>query len=337
MKYQYYSTFPEGLVKVIKKIIIEGKYADEVINEGSSFVVYSTNKKPEEISKIQFFETTFLLVEFFNQNHYISNQIRWIANNPNKVFVISKSISRKDPTFRVVESRNSGDKKKYVSQIKKVEMMLSQKIAIDRGHPDFEIRLVEKSDYGFIGFRITNPPEYFDLFQRGSIRKEIAYVLNYLSNPERDDVFIDPFCGSGIIPLLRSQMAAYSKIIASDRDTSFLKDKMQSLNIKKNNFIVKRSNIETLKLDNTLVNKIVTDPPWGLIQAIPDLDKFYQETLRKFLDICTSNARVVIISSSEYSVLRGIKCFGGTIRLVEKLAIKASGRKTFIFVLNINK
>ncbi|MBD3329745.1 hypothetical protein GF357_04600 [Candidatus Dojkabacteria bacterium] len=334
MGYQYYSVFPEGLTNTIKEIIIKNNIAKKFLKEGSSFIVYSSCTSPNMIAKARFFETTFLLASYFEQNYKIKDQIDWFRKNIRKIVELSGDAANKTSSFRIVESRSIRDGEKYNDQIRSLEHLLSKKIRIDRGHPDYEIRLIEKEDHGFIGIRVTKPPEHIDTFQEGSLRKEIAYVLNYLSNPKGNDVFIDPFCGGGIIPLLRSEMAPYRTIIASDIDTSSLKSKISKLKMQKNSFIIKTSDLQNLEFDDkTLVNKIVTDPPWGLVQKIPNLETFYEQMFQKFIDISASQTTVVLLSSQEDAIQKALERFRSIMQLTQKIELKVSGRKAYIFIL----
>lgn len=333
MEKQYYSTHPEGLTSIISEILRKTSKTDKILHEGNSYILYTSTKKPEEIAQLKYLELSFLTVDFFTKNFKIPDLIKYTKNNTNKIIEISHHLAKKNSTFRIITSQSSTDKNNYNPDVKNLENLLSKNLKIDRGHPDYEIRLVEKNSYGFIGIRITKPAEYIDEFQKGSLRKEIAYILNYLSNPSQEDIFIDPFCGGGIIPILRSEMAQYKKIIASDMNTSLLKDKLIKTRMNIPNLIIESNELSSLNPENISVNKIVTDPPWGMMESVPNIQEFYKKMFLDFIRISRENTLIVLLSAQNNIIKNILKENSNILRLEKEIPIKASGRDTYIFVI----
>jgi tRNA G10 N-methylase Trm11 len=117
---------------------------------------------------------------------------------------------------------------------------------------------------------------------KGELRPELANLLCWISDPNKKDVFLDPFAGSGAIPIERAKAFPYQKIIASDINADLF-DKLKKRFHKTTNKITigKWDALHLTALIDESIDKIVTDPPWGLFshQEI-DLKAFYTNMLR---------------------------------------------------------
>jgi len=338
METTYYSVFPEGLTETIIEILKKEKLSLNILAKGNNYVVFTSNKNANEVSKLDCFEVSYVLIKYFDKDFSINNQLNWINSNLNTVTTSIKAlIGNERKTFRIVESRKSGNKTEFNTAIRKIEDRLSTRVRIDRGHPNFELRVIEKENYGLIGIRITKPPEFIDEFQRNSVRKEIAYVMSYLSEPQNGDIVLDPFCGGGIIPLIRSKYNPYKRIIASDINSEHIKQKLSSLKIRIKDTSFISSPIEKLpqRLDEK-VNKIITDPPWGFIQSIPDIDLFYLNTFKTFIEIIENKSIIVILTPHENIIKKIMTLYPRQLFLVTSIPVKVSGYTSTILKIKVS-
>lgn len=323
---KYYSTFPIGFLSIVEEILLKQNNKMQVISKGENYLYYSTSLNKEDIERYDFFEQSFYIIKFFDKKNFqFKNQINWIKSNAN-ILQKELNILGKNKKYRIVGTAGSLGKEKIQEQINTINGMVN----IDNSNPDYDIRIVEKGDHGFIGVRITKPREHIDDFQKDSLRKEIAYYMIYLSEVEKDDVFLDPFCGGGVIPLLRSKIGEYKKIICSDIDTTSLKSKLRRVGDISNLEIVE-SNINNLNLS---VNKIVTDPPWGFIQDIEDLKEFYFNMLDKFYNLTASNSIMILLAPHLEIIEEYVRDNSKKFVLCKTYKGKVSGRYSYIIKLN---
>lgn len=338
MRNQYYSEFPSGFLKLISKVL-KGKINVNIHAGGADFLLYSTDISPCEISQLAFFEVSYFVIKFFKDNFSIPEQIHWCNSNLKSLLKEMKRFSlHKNVSFRIVESRKNGSKLKYQKELLALEKKLSSHLRIDKAHPDFELRLREKGKYGLIGIRITKTAEHIDVFQKGSLRKEIAYLMNYLSEPSRNDVFLDPMCGGGLIPILRSRMAEYKKIIASDLDLSLLRSKLNQLDTYPPNFRIYQKSLESLSgVISEKVNKIVFDPPWGFIQKIRNLKEFYREIFTILYELSSDVAIIVILTPHVGIIRKVIKGKPKRFKLLDYFEGEVSGHKSSIIKIRIHR
>ena len=92
-------------------------------------------------------------------------------------------------------------------------------------------------------------------------------------------------------------MAPYKKIIASDINTNLLEEKLIKTRSNIPNLLIKSNELSSLNLKNISVNKIVTDPPWGMIEKIPNIQEFYNKMFLDFIRISGKNTLIVLLSA----------------------------------------
>lgn len=289
----FYSTFPKGFLNLITEILTKELHDLLILQTGNDFIHYQTSENINKITNLVFFEQTVLIFNFFPvELKSFDNILSWFNDNQSKVNQVLTNLE-KNISFRIVGTSINLDNSQINNKLKNVKTNLQ----LNNSNPDYDIRIVERKDYGYLGVRITNSREYIDTLQKGSLRKEIAYMMLYLSEIQDNDVFIDPFCGYGVIPILRATNWKYERITASDIDTTKITNKLNILNSKFNNFNVVQSDISNLKNKiNTKYNKVVTDIPWGKINNIDNLKDFYFEILDTIYAICKNNSVIILLT-----------------------------------------
>ena len=120
-----------------------------------------------------------------------------------------------------------------------------------------------------------------------------------MSEPDKSDVFLDPFAGSGAIPLARSKYP-YELLYGFDKSVesvSALKINLKGVKArKKRPIILSKADARTLsRFDDGFVSKIVTDPPWGRHETIDDVEVFYSEVFKEFLRILAPKGLIVTL------------------------------------------
>lgn len=325
--------FPPGLENLAIQIVKENLLSTEIIFSNEEYLALRTNSPSFHIT-LPYFETVYFIFKFYkDQNHNLDFLLEDSLKLPNLEQNLKAVKSEKNVSYRIVESKpNYKNKNKYRALVNKIETKLKTRgVHIDRTNPDFDIRIAEEETFGFVGIRISEPPEYISKFQTGSIRKEVASCMIYLSQPKPTDIFCDPFCGGGIIPILRSQMFKYKEIFASDKDTSNLKNKLDNLNFNINHLQILNSPIQALQHKlNLKVNKIVTDPPWGNLDKNINVKSLYQNMFKTFKAISSSNS-IIVVTSPHKKIITNLVNSTNSLEIKDEIKTFASGRKTFIY------
>jgi len=221
--------------------------------------------------------------------------------------------------------------------LKKLETVILQirgmKLNIKR--PDLEFwLLLRREKYGFFGIRITYPFRDESHREKGELRKEIAYLMNFISKPNPRDVVLDPFAGHGTIPLERAKNFPFKEIIAVDKDDYLLSELKQKLKVFTGKIIiVMRGDALNLKeIQNNSIDKIISDPPWGEYKEIPNLEKFYEAMLKEFSRILKPDGIIILLIGAKgifENVLQNK--FVKTFCLKRKYDILVSGKKAAIY------
>jgi tRNA G10 N-methylase Trm11 len=173
--------------------------------------------------------------------------------------------------------------------------------------------------------------------RQGELRPELTHSLCFLSDPQPDDIFLDPFAGSGAIGAARSRMP-YNMLFLSDIDDKNVKEMKSALKAgkiresKKSPVIVRQSDARDLKkIDDSFIDKIVTDPPWGFFEAdIPDLMQFYQEVFHELCRVVKTEGLIVALLGRRDLLDTLVEMFQSDLLAERRYDILVSGKKASI-------
>lgn len=247
----------------------------------------------------------------------------------------------KAKTFRLVTSQRN----RLVSVERGPRDRLEKKIAelsglrVDRSRPDMEFWLLSRSE-GTCWFlkRLSRHMAYDKLLAPGELHPELAYMLCWLTQPRHTDTVLDPFCGSGAIPLQRCARFPYTGVYAFDTDEKAVKRTWERLSGKSGAIVVE--NRDALSLCRTLgaktVDAVITDPPWGLYRDVGmDLAEFYRRMLEQFCAVLRPGGRAVLLTAGKEELAAAAKAFP-VLCLEKRFDILVSGKKSAIFVFSLS-
>lgn len=336
---KYFSTFISGLHDIIKEIL-ERKVKDiKILELFDGAVIYSTNYNIEDYNLLCF-NNTFELLDYkkSNSNKPIEEIISYIIKNKKK-YVSIKNIKKNIRTFRIITSIENqlvaidNNSKKNIEKF----IIESTNLLLNRSLPDIEYWLLYRNEgYSYFLKRITRHRAYDKILNKGELHPELAYMLNWISEPKDDEVFLDPFCGYGSIPIQRMNIAKAKALYAFDIDSEmirYLKNKVSKNDREKNNFICKVSEIGNISnlIENNTVDKIVTDPPWGNY-VYEDIDQLYNIILKESYKVL-KNEGILVVLTSKKDELRKIVEEKKMFKIIEEYSILVSGKKAGIFKL----
>jgi tRNA (guanine6-N2)-methyltransferase len=142
-----------------------------------------------------------------------------------------------------------------------------------------------------------------------SLRPSIAAAMVYLTDPQPNDVFLDPMCGSGTILLERMHAGPYKKILGGDIDSSRVEAARQNLpkhrkGRKEHLISVRQWDAHNLPLEDGTVHKVATNLPFGKqIASSQDLESLYNGLFSELSRVVTPDGRIVLLSS-EYDLIK---------------------------------
>jgi tRNA (guanine6-N2)-methyltransferase len=349
MNHLYLSTFITGFKDVVVKNLSEHINISKIDLILDGLIVYQTNFKIEKIKKINYLNNTFILFKKFGQKDCQStNQmLKSILKGDyiyEKIFYYIKS----KKSFRIIISKENQLISVNKNLLKKIEDRIkkNKNLKLDRSRPDIEFWLLIRSEgVAFFCMRLTKKPNQEKYLEKGELRPELASIFCLVSEPQSNDIFLDPFCGHGSIPIQRLFIPGceYKQIIASDNSRDLinkLENKIEKIKKRKTikNFIIKLSDALNLSfLLNNSINKIVTDPPWGLrASKIDNINEFQDKMMNEFQRILCRGGILVILAKKEIfdKVLeKNQRHF----ELIKEYTTLVSGQKASLYKLRVIK
>lgn len=333
----YFSTFTTGFSDVIKEVLpkILDDFTIELIKDG--LIIYKTSSPIERIKSVPYFNNSFLVIKYFPklEANPIKQMFKQVLNDPGLENVISKSISKKRTTFRIIakdEQMVSVDKNILTNLERKLSRI--NNLVVDRTLPQIEFWfMIRREGYGLFGLRLTKRPNYEKTLEKGELYPEFAAILCLLSEPSREDIFLDPFCGYGSIPMQRVKNFPYKQVLASDIDpklTNRLGDKVKKMGKK---IVVGRWDAQDLRtFENNSVDKIVTDPPWGLHSGTNlNIDNLYKRMLLEFSRVLKQNGILVVLTANKELFDELLHTSRENFMLIAKYDTLVSGRKAGVY------
>lgn len=338
----YLSTFISGLQEPVEFILKKYIPNVKVLNLLDGLIVYETETDAGKIG-FRCFNNSFLVMKQFSDlgGNPMNSMFQIVADSKGLEENISENIKDKAKSFRIIASREN----KLVSVDKKllelVEMRISKVkgLKIDRSKPDIEFWFLYRSErLGFFMMRLTKHKAYEKILHKGELRPELSHILCSISEPDADDIFLDPFCGYGSIPIERALSFSYNMIFAIDRDREKIKNLRQKIKESKykkmkRSFLAKSG--DSLNLDTFethFIDRIVTDPPWGLFKDVGmNIAEFYPLMLKEFYRVLKTRGIIVVVTAEKEEFENSILKFGNNMELEKKYNILVSGKKAAVY------
>ena len=322
---RYFSTFTSGFEPIVGDLLkqsLKGVEVDLLLN---GLIVYSTNSALEKVKKINFFTNSFLLLRSFSDSKAVTIEKMMIAVSKNRIRFAPR-FPLNSRTFRVVTSKENQPVLVSPKMMADIERQISKSLGLkpDRSKPQVQFWFLTRSEgYGFFGLRITQHPDYAKVLEKGELRPELANMLCRLSEPDKNDVFLDPFAGSGSIVRARVKFP-FTKIYARDISP---KDR----NIQK---------MDATKLEgfeDESVDKIVTDPPWGFFDNKVDIPTLYDKFLVSSYRVLKTGGIIIILVGDRDFFENLLTKFTDKFILQRKFHILVSGKQAGVYKLIKNR
>jgi len=219
---------------------------------------------------------------------------------------LKKELKKRDISCRWVTS-----KEKALSSV-----VVEQNKLNDRGADFFILREDNKyylgrtlavQDFKGLSKRDFGRPARDD--ESGMLPPKLAQIMLNLSGIKKDDVLLDPFCGSGTV-LSEAALMGVRKMIGSDLSQKAIEDTRKNINWLKrtNDFDIdlrlERIDVQEIskKIEHNSVDVIVTEPYLGpqrgahdLKKTVETLEKLYSKGIEGFSKILSSNGRIVMV------------------------------------------
>ncbi|MEM7333992.1 MAG: methyltransferase domain-containing protein [Chloroflexota bacterium] len=138
--------------------------------------------------------------------------------------------------------------------------------------------------------------------KRAALRPSVAAAMVHLTDPQPEDIFLDPMCGSGTILMERRLTNDYGRILGGDIDTQRLLAAQANIRGQRRE---KARDIEFAHLDaqrlpfhTGSINKMATNLPFGKqIGSKAEVARLYPALFQEFERVLQPGGKAVILSS----------------------------------------
>lgn len=336
----YYSTFIPGLLEPVRHALTTDLHQSRILTALDGLVVYESSAPFAAIRNLPFVTNTFYVLKAFTAN--TAKSVESMAGDVLRDRVLDCSLPfpiKPGHSFRVVVSRASELVAIRNDLMTHLEQWIRARtgLVLDRSKPDIQFWLLQRTEgYGFFSARVTRHKSYDKILRKGELRPELANILCRLSEPGIDELFLDPFCGSGSIPIQRAKYFPQGLVIASDNDeriVASLRDRIKELGLQKRIVVRPDDALHLIRYKDGSLHKIVTDPPWGhFVELNMPLDVFYRRMMAEFVRLLRKKGRLVLLTAQTSltdEIIQG--CV--KLKLSRKYNILLSGKKASVYVL----
>ncbi len=129
-------------------------------------------------------------------------------------------------------------------------------------------------------------------FVPAGINPSLAYILCMVAKLKKEDILLDPFCGSSVIPITALKYFNIKRVICSDissKAISASKENFKVVGIEESRYKLFRSDIKNIKISKRNIDKIVSNLPYGIrvgdhsgnVEVYKSLELLAKKLLRK--------------------------------------------------------
>ncbi len=339
----YVATFIPGFSKLVRELLIRHFPDTGTLMLLDGLTVFSTVSDP---TSLMYFNNIFLLLHLFPTcgAQPMHEMLGYIARSKRVARMISKNRPSPGASFRIVASRENRLVSVDNRMLARAEKHLTAEtgMKVNRSRPDVELWcLYRREGTGFFMMRLTKHATTQRMLHKGELRPELASLLCALSEPREGDVFVDPFCGYGSIPLARAQLAPYRSIHALDNDmhlVAYLKKKLQTHDTPYPSRSIRVEHCDALNLDtfeDNSVDKIVTDPPWGIFDVTKtnSIDLFYRDMLGECIRILKTTGILIILTAQKELLCNSAAYYNDILEIADTYHILVAGKKAAVYKL----
>lgn len=328
---EFISTFITGFQDVVKSDL-EKRFSNiKILNLYDGLIHYKFDNDSRQLEKISYFNNTFFVLKIMKSKGLNFPSLVGALCSSKNYFLISKG------TFRVRFQQENQFAKVDKNLTRRVEEYVcrNSRLTLDRLNPSNEIWFsIRREGFAFCGELISHREFTEKNLNKGELRPEIAYLICSFAGVGPDDVILEPFCGYGSIPIQLKKHFACQKIYVSDIDEEKI-NRIVSGALRQAQgpqIDVRQADaFELSHLADNSIDKIITDPPWGLWEDIPDIQEFYNKIFVSFKRVLKSDGKIIILTARKEELEKSAKNAG--LRIQTSLHTLVNGKKAGLYYL----
>ena len=334
---EFISTFITGFQDVVKTDLEARFPAIKILNLYDGLVHYNYDGDSHQIEKINYFNNTFFVLKTMKGKGLNFPSLVGAVCSSKNYFLVNKGSFRvrfqNENQFAKVDKNLTRRAEEYV--------LANSKLKLDRLSPTNEIWFcIRREGFAFCGELISHREFTEKNLNKGELRPEIAYLICSYAGVQKDDVILEPFCGYGSIPVQLQKRFPCAKIYVSDID----KEKIERLcsgalrqaqgpqHAQGPQVDVRLADVFDLShIKDNSIDKIITDPPWGLWENIPDIQDFYNKMFVSFRRVLNPQGTMTILSARTAELEAAATAQG--LKIEKSLHTLVNGKKASLYVI----
>ena len=321
---EFVSTFITGFQDVVKADL-EVRYSNiKILNLYDGLVHYKYDGDSRQLEKIIYFNNTYFILKTMKGKGLNFQSLVGAVCSSKNYFLVNKG------SFRVRFQQENQFAKVDKNLTRRVEeyVMRNSKLQLDRLSPTNEIWFsIRREGFAFCGELISKREFTEKNLNKGELRPEIAYLMCCYAGINEGAVVLEPFCGYGSIPIQLEKRFKCSKIYASDID----EEKVNRLSPSDKLAVQKSDAFDLSHIPDNSIDAIITDPPWGLWENIPNIQDFYNKMFVSFQRVLKTQGTMTILSARTKELEAAAATQG--LKIQKSLHTLVNGKKATLYVI----
>jgi tRNA (guanine6-N2)-methyltransferase len=292
------------------------------VDERTSLLLFTTSSAPGELLQLRTVEDVFVLAldtagipaSRVGLAAIRSTVAHASALPPGATAALQQRPRRKGKTtFRVIARKVAEHAYRRVDVQRATELGIQDRFAAwrlveDDAQLEFWVQLVR--DRLLLAVRLSDSDMRQRTYRRASLpaalTPTVAAAMVVLSQPQEDDVFLDPMCGSGTILIERALAGRYRMLLGGDVAPDAVAATRENIGPRYKPIEIQQWDARALPLEDGTVSKIVTNLPFGKqIGSAEDNRTLYPALIAEWSRVLKPGGRMVLLTS-ERALLRRV-------------------------------
>jgi 23S rRNA G2445 N2-methylase RlmL len=205
-------------------------------------------------------------------------------------------------------------------------------------HAEVEVWLTLLQGEGLYGLRLSDRSMRHRTYKirhlPASLRPTVAYVLAFLSDPQPQEVFLDPMCGAGTVLIERALAGRYGLLLGGDSDPAAVQASLENIGPRYKPIQVRRWDATSLPLEDHSVDKVACNLPFGeQIGTHEGNVALYPRALREMERVVRPGGRLVLLTG-EHQLMKAALAQSQGLHLREAVDLWVLGMPARIYVMD---
>lgn len=242
-----------------------------------------------------------------------------------------------DPSFRVTAQRQGRHdyNSQQIAAAAGAGVNTATGWGVDLTGFDYEVIVEAEQERCLMGLRLSSQA----LHKRSrvvhglaSLNPTAAYAMCMLSDPELEEVVLDPMCGTGTILIERAALGP-ALLLGSDAHPRALEEARTNLDAAQVNAMLVQADARRMGLGTESVDKLLCNLPWGRrVLSGGSLRYLYEGFVSEMTRVLRSGAKAVVLTTRRGLMVK-LVTRTGRLRIVHERIIRIGGVKPHLYIV----